>query len=110
MAIGLTEIAKTVTAIGVVGGGALTLDRLHEPRGAADHVRAEVTAEITGIQSDLRIDRILDLVNESRADGGPDYLCDAIDKEIVALCSERPDHYLCSPDTRRELKNKAGCK
>ena len=95
----VTKAGSTVVAIGIVGGGALTLDHLHAPRSA-----------ITAIESQLRVDRIFDLVDQAAASGSPDWLCRAIEQEFISLCTEQPDHYLCTdPDAKRGLKARAGC-
>ena len=94
----LTKAATVVTAIGTVGGGALYLDHRHAP--------AETVGEI---KAELRVDRIFRLVDQASANGSPKWLCDALDKELVTLCTDEPDHYLCGTDARRELKAKAGC-
>lgn len=109
MALALKEAASAVTCLAIVGGGALGMNELHEPRGEVEKVRAEFHAETAGLQADLRVDRIRSLVRESRDENGPVYLCDAIDAEIIALCSENKDHYLCSDSVIRQMKAKAGC-
>jgi len=99
MAINLTGAAATITAIGAIGGGALTLDHLHTPR-------AEFDAYVSG----NRVQTILSLAEQSRSEGAPAYLCRALVAEFAALCTEMPDHYFCAdPEARNEIMTKAGC-
>jgi len=106
----LTEIAKALTAVGLIGGGALTLNALHEPKGEVDKARAEFRAETRSLQTDLRVDRIRNLVKDARAENSPDYLCDALEAEIIQLCTSEPEHYLCKNNTPDELIQRAGCR
>ena len=105
----LNEAKGAIAAIALIGGGIITLDARHDPKGAAEKVQQELDLEVTGIRSDLRINRILQLMKDSQAEGAPDYLCNALEQEIISLCSEQPNHYLCSPQTQAEIKSKAGC-
>ena len=93
------KASSVVTAIGVIVGGGFAMDDRHAKQSAFDtHV------------SSNRVRTILDLVERSRNDGAPAYLCRAIESEFIALCTEQPNHYLCTdPDARRELMKKAGC-
>jgi hypothetical protein len=93
------QAAKVVTAIGIIGGATITAETRYAPASA-----------IGDLKSELRVDRIFDMTRESEASGGPDWLCRAIDKEFVTLCSEYPSHYLCiDPEARKELKARAKC-
>jgi hypothetical protein len=95
----LSVLAKYVTAFGVIAAAAISAENRYAPASAMGELKAE-----------LRVDRIFDLTRESEASGGPDWLCRAIDKEFVTLCSEYPSHYLCiDPDARKELKARAKC-
>lgn len=105
----LKELAAAVVAVGGISGSALTLNALHEPRGEAEKVRVELMQVTGGIQTDMRVDRILKMAAESANSGSPQWLCEAIEKELIALCTDDPDHYLCADDPRREIKAKAGC-
>lgn len=92
--------SSVVTAIGVIVGGGFALDDRHAKQ---DEFDAHVSSN--------RVRTILDLVEQSKNDGAPGYLCRAIESEFIALCTEQPNHYLCTdPDAKRELVSKAGCK
>lgn len=105
----LKGAAACVVSVGTIGGGLLAVDSRYDPKGEAEKVRQEYKLEVTGIRSDLRGDRILELAKDARDEDSPDYLCDALEREFVALCTEQPGHYLCIPDTQRQIKAKAGC-
>lgn len=96
----LKNAAAVVTSIGAIGAGAYALDERHASQ-----------EEFNAFRSSARVSTILELAKESEQAGGPDWLCKAIDEEIIALCSEIPDHYLCRPgsDAVEKLKEKAGC-
>lgn len=96
--IALKQAAEYVTAIGVIVLGGLAAEDRYAPAHA-----------VSEIKSELRVDRIFSLVREARANGSPDFLCDALDAEFVTLCTEQPDHYLCDDKARFEMKAKAGC-
>lgn len=96
--IDLGQAAKYVTAIGVIIGGGLAAEDRYAPAQA-----------VSEIKSELRVDRIFRLVGEAQANGSPAWLCNALDAEFVALCTEQPEHYLCGDEARRELKAKSGC-
>lgn len=91
--------ASVVTAIGVIGGGALTLDKLHAKQAWA-----------TSHESQHRVGTIFQLAERSRQLGNEQWLCDALEKEFIQLCSESPNHYLCEdPNAKRDILQKAGC-
>ncbi len=95
----LTDSAKVVTAIGLIGGGAYVLDERHASQ-----------EEFEQFVSSSRVQTILDLAEQSKREGSPGYLCRAIHAEFAALCTEQPKHYFCTdPDAKRELLAKAGC-
>jgi hypothetical protein len=96
--IDLPAAAKYVTAIGVIVGGGFAADE-----------RYASASTVSELQSELRVDRIFNLANESAESGGPDWLCQALEEELVALCTEVPEHYLCRAEVHIELKAKAGC-
>jgi len=90
----IIQSAAVITTIGVVAGGAYTLDQRHAPM---------------SVMSDLAVSRVLDLVDRAQADPGSPWLCKAIDEELYRFCSKNAGHYLCRPETIRDLKRKAGC-
>jgi hypothetical protein len=94
----LGQASKVVAAIAAIGGAAIGMDVRYAPASAVSEIKA-----------DLRVDRIFRLVGEAQANGSPAWLCNALDEEFVALCTEQPEHYLCGVDARREMKAKAGC-
>ena len=95
----VAKAAATVTAIGVVGGGALTLDSRH----VAQH-------DFDAYVSSNRVQTILSLANESKDEGAPDYLCKALEAEFAALCTEQAGHYFCDdPQVKKDIVKKAGC-
>jgi hypothetical protein len=96
--IDLLTAAKYVTAIGVIGGAAIGADIRYAP-----------ASTVSELKSELRVDRIFDLVNQAASSGSPGWLCQALDREFVTLCTDLPSHYLCGTEARRELKAKAGC-
>lgn len=89
----------TATALGVIGGSAIGLDHMHVSQGDFNtHMEAD------------RVQTILTLVEQSRAEGSPAWMCRIIEAEFIELCTRNPDHYLCNdPDAKRELTAKAGC-
>jgi len=87
--------AAIVTSVGVVGGGALTLDSRHAPM---------------SVMGDIGVMEIFDLVEIAQRDGKSEWICRAIDQKIIELCSENEDHYLCRDEEAvKDLKAKAGC-
>jgi len=94
----ITKAATVVTAVGTVGAGALYLDNAHAPIERVE--KLEASATVQSIQNWIRT---------AREEGPAEYICDAIDSEFLALCSEIPGHYLCRDETQRQMKAKAGC-
>lgn len=91
----ITKAAAVVTAIGTIGGGAVVLDSRHAPM---------------SVMSDIAVGGIFDLVEIAQRDGRSDWICRAIDEELIKLCSKDEDHYLCRDDEAvKDLKEKAGC-
>lgn len=87
--------AAIVTSVGVVGGGAITLDARHAP---------------ISVMGDIGVMEIFDLVEIAQRDGKAEWICRAIDQAIIELCSDNPDHYLCrDTEAAHDLKKKAGC-
>ena len=92
---GIIKAAAICTAIGTIGTGAYTLDTRHAPY---------------SIVGEIRVGSIFDLVEIAQRDGPSDWICRAIEEEIIELCSDDPDHYLCRDDEAAEsIKEKAGC-
>ena len=95
----LTQAATVITAIGVVGGGALTLDHLHASQSWANqHV------------GEHRVRTIFQYMRQAQRDGPADWICNAIAEEFISLCTEVPDHYVCrDPEAKDDIMSKAGC-
>lgn len=96
--IDIPQIAKYVTAVGVIIGAGFAADERYAP-----------ASTVSELQSQLQVDRIFRLVDEAQANGSPAWLCNALDAEFVELCTNEPEHYLCGTEARHELKAKAGC-
>ena len=95
----LIQAASVITAIGVIGGGAMTLDHLHASQAWANqHV------------GEHRVRTILLYMEQAQRDGPADWLCRAIEEEFISLCTEVPRHYMCrDPEAKADIKKKAGC-
>lgn len=95
----LNEAKGAILAVTAIGGGAITLNGLHVSQGDFDeHV------------SSNRVRTILELQQQSAREGGPGYLCRALEAEFAALCTEHPEHYFCAdPNAKREIMAKARC-
>lgn len=91
----MTKAASVITAIGVIGAGSYTLDKRHAPM---------------EVVSDIGVMQIFDLVEIAQRDGSQQWICRAIEQEIIKLCSKQPEHFLCrDPESVHSLKAKAGC-
>ncbi len=87
--------AAVVAAIGTISGSAVVIDNRYAP--------ASIVSEIGVIQ-------IFNLVETAQRDGRSDWICRAIDQEIVKLCSKDKDHYFCTDaEALADIKRKAGC-
>jgi len=104
-----TTIAKMTGLAGLVGivvSGVYKLEERHAPRSAVD----EVHAEVQSVKASGRVETILDLVDQAHREGAAGWLCRAIEAEFIQLCTDMPQHYLCTdPEAKQELKRKAGC-
>lgn len=98
----LNEAKGAILAVTAIGGGAVGLNQMHVNRG-----------EYEEFVSANRVQTILQLAKDSRDEGGPAYLCRALEAEFVALCTERPDHYFCKGqegfEAKRDVLAKAKC-
>jgi hypothetical protein len=94
----LKSTAASVVAVGAIAGGVMGADARYAP-----------ASTVSELKSELRVDRIFRIASEAQASGSPAWLCEALERELVLLCTEQPDNYLCGPDARREIKAKAGC-
>lgn len=95
----LTQAAAVFVSIGTIGGGALTLDHLHASQAWA-----------TQHDGEHRVRTIFQYMRQAQRDSPEDWLCNAIEAEFIALCTEVPDHYLCrDPEAKDDIESKAGC-
>ena len=86
----LTQIAATVVAIGTIGGGALTLDRLHvASEDFEKHLAYQESRYVLELKKDIRELRKI-LIEES-----DEYLEGALADLLDELCELRPDDREC---------------
>ena len=86
----LTQIAATVVAIGTIGGGALTLDRLHvASEDFEKHLAYQESRYVLELKKDIRELRKI-LIEES-----DEYLEGALADLVDELCELRPDDREC---------------
>jgi len=90
--------ATVVTAIGVIGTGAYTLDERHAPR-----------SQVQKMEAGQHVQAIQGWIQAARQEGPSAYVCDAIVQELIELCSEAPNHYLCSEKGQQDTLARAGC-
>lgn len=87
--------AAIVTAAGTIGGSALIIDSRYAPM---------------SVVSKVSVIELFDLVEIAQRDGSEDWICRAIDEQIIQLCQQDEDHYLCrDPEAADKLREKAGC-
>ena len=95
----LNEAKGGLIAIAAIGGGLVTMDARHFPMD--DGIE---------MQSSNRVATILELVEQAEHNGRQDWICNAIEKEVIQLCTEQPSHYLCAdPAAMANLRARAGC-
>ena len=94
----LKSTAASVVAISAIAGGVIGADSRYAPASA-----------VSEIKSELQVDRIFSLANEAAESGSPEWLCRALEIEMVELCTDNPDHYLCG-DGFDDIMEKAGCR
>lgn len=95
---GVKTIAAVAVGLGTVGGSAIVLDSRHYPMSSG--MAMEASQHVQVIQNWLRA---------ARTEGPTPTICGAIRAELGELCTEQPNHYLCSVESRRELLKDAGC-
>ena len=86
----LTQIAASVAAVGAIGGGALTLDRLHvAAEDFEKHLEYEKSRYVLQLKKDIReLRKILSEVSD-------EYLEGALNDLVDELCELRPDDREC---------------
>jgi len=95
----LGKSAAMVGAIGTIGGGALALDHLHASQSWASQHQAQ-----------HRVNQIFDYVKLAEESGAAQWICEAIQKELIELCNEDKVNFLCeNADAVRDIKRRAGC-
>lgn len=87
----LTQIAASLTAVGVIGGGALTLDRMHVASGEFEkHLEYQESRYILEIKEDIR-----DIRKALAQNPADEYLNEYLANLIDELCELRPDDREC---------------
>ena len=95
----LKTAAAVVVSIGTIGGGAFVLDSRHAP-----------LEQVVRLESSARVNAIQNWIRAAREEGVSEYICDSIRAELIALCTEQANHYLCSPKAYAETLSRAGCR
>ena len=94
----LTQMAAAVVAVGSIGGGALTLDRLHvAAQDFEDYIeQQQMDAERFYVQELKKDIRSIREALKSHPDD--DYLIEELADLIDELCEYRPDDRLCQDE------------
>lgn len=87
-------VGATCAAIGTVTGGVIAADGRYAP---------------ISVMYDVAVGSILDLVKRAEDNPGEEWLCVAINEELIKLCSRDPNHYLCRAEIQENLRRDAGC-
>lgn len=88
--------SSVVTAIGVIGGGALYLDNAHV---ASEDFERYLAKERVGV--------IFEYMDQIERQGPQPWLCQSLQEEFIELCVDLPDHPMCID--RREIIEEVGC-
>jgi hypothetical protein len=95
---GLAKAAATVTAVGVVGGGAVTLNELHVAAEDFDkYIQQQQIADDRDYVLQLKKD-IREVQGALATNPDEEYLVDALAELIDELCEFRPDDRMCEVD------------
>jgi hypothetical protein len=94
----IAAASKFVALVGSIAAGAWVLDDRHAPR-----------SQVQKMEAGQHVQAIQGWIMAARAEGASPYICDAIRFELAELCTEAPDHYLCSADGMRDTLRRAGC-
>lgn len=87
----LTQIAAALTAVGVIGGGALTLDRMHVATSDFEkHLEYQESRYVLELKEDIR-----NIRKDLSTDPSNEYLNDYLSSLIDELCELRPDDREC---------------
>jgi len=88
--------SSVVTAIGVIGGGALYLDSAHV---ASEDFERYLAKERVGV--------IFEYMEQIDKMGPQPWLCQSLHEEFIELCVDLPDHPMC--EDRDEIMEQVGC-
>jgi hypothetical protein len=98
MAMSLPKIAASVAAVGTIGGGALTLDRLHvAAEDFEKYIQQQQMADEREYVQDLKKD-IRDVKSALILHPGEEWLQEELAELIDELCEIRPDDRMCEVD------------
>jgi len=91
----LTQIATSLTAVGIIGGGALTLDRMHvATEDFKEYIEVQQQSDerdyVLTLKKDIREIKLAIASNPSEV-----YLINALADSLDDLCELRPDDRLC---------------
>ena len=90
--------AAVVTAIGTIAGSGIALDHMHVSSGDFEkHL------------SEQRVRTIFEYMNQIRDVGPESWLCDALEQELVYLCTELPGHAMCRDGAMDDMLDKVEC-
>ena len=94
----LTQIAAACTAVGVIGGGALGLDKLHVASEDFDkYIEQRIMSDERDYVQELKKD-IRDITGALIDDPDEEYLIEALAEMLDQLCELRPEDRLCEVD------------
>ena len=90
--------AAIMAAIGSIGSGALYLDHAHV---ASEDFKRHL--------SEQRVQTIFSYMDQIKANGPQDWLCRAMDEELIYLCTELPQHAMCRDGAMANILDEVGC-
>ncbi len=90
--------AAVVMAVSSIGGGAVYLDNAHVAAG-----------DFSKHLSEQRVQTIFSYMDQIKANGAQEWLCRALDEELIYLCTELPEHAMCRDGARERILNEVGC-
>ena len=101
---------KTVTvgiaAVGFVVGGTLYIEDAHDAL-ADEHDSLVPHSEFDGHLAEQRVRTIFGYMDQIRALGPEQWLCDAMSQELIVLCTDVPEHAMCKD--RSSILEQVGC-
>lgn len=107
----ITKAGAVVTGIGVLATGAwkLAAPAVVQELDARHALRSDFEQHRMEANTQAHVNAIQGWVRAAREEGTSEYICDAIQAELIELCSEVKDHYLCSDKARTDTLRRAGC-